>query len=92
MKYRVLWGFTWECAHCTLSAGIRWGAGQVDTGLGAKSQVRAGDGALHVFSTQMVLVAVGAGEVAGDSAHSRNDVSQSTSLGEHSLTRGRLSR
>lgn len=37
MKYRALWGFTWECAHCTLSAGIRWGAGQVDTGLGAKS-------------------------------------------------------
>lgn len=57
-------------------------------GYGAGSQVRTGDGALHVFSTQMVLVAVGAGEVAGDGAHSRNDVSQSTSLGEHSQGAG----
>lgn len=47
-------------------------------GYEAWSQVRAGDGALHVFSTQMVLVAVSVGEVAGDSAHSRNDISRST--------------
>lgn len=33
---------------------------------------------LHVFSTQTALVAVRVGEVAGDGAHSRNDISRST--------------